>query len=182
MTATTIPRLVAEALALLGGSLFLLAACTKLATPRSAMIEPLTALGFPASRAEAVPIPLGLAELVAAVAIVLERGPLASFLVALLAVLFLGAGVLSLTRGVRVTCHCFGSGGGRLGWPQVTTFPLWLAVAALPWIPSFTDASQEQRWLAFTALVGVVFAVLAARTIRLYLAARALRLAIGPMR
>ena len=32
----------------------------------AAMIEPLTALGFPASRAEAVPIPLGLAELVAA--------------------------------------------------------------------------------------------------------------------
>lgn len=174
-------RLGCELLAVLGSSLLLLAACSKLGTPGSALREPLTALGVPSAAAAALPVPLGLAELAAAVAIVLERGVLATSLVTLLAALFLGAGLLSLSKGLDVPCHCLGSGQGRLGWPQVAAFPFWLLVAALPFAPEFSQASGLERWLAFLVVVTLVSGMLCYRLGQLVLSSRALRIAIGPL-
>ncbi len=111
---------------------------------------------------------------------VFERGVLATSLVALLASLFLGTGLVSLRKGLNVPCHCLGSGRGRLGWPQVTAFPFWLLVAGLPFVPGFSQASGPERWLAFLAAVSLVSGVLFYRLAQPVLAARALRIAIGP--
>lgn len=174
-------RLAGELIAVLGSSLLLLAACTKLGSPRRALLEPLSALGFPATFAAFLPVPLGLAELAAAAAVVFERGVLATSLVALLASLFLGAGLVSLSKGLNVPCHCLGSGQGRLGWPQVAAFPFWLLVAGLPFVPGFSQASGLERWLAVLVVVSLVSGVLCYRVAQLALAARTLRIAIGPL-
>lgn len=174
-------RLGAETVAVLGSALLLLAASTKLAAPRSALLEPLSALGVPAAWAARLTVPLGLAELGAAAAAVFERGVLATSLVSLLGTLFLGAGLVSLSRGLDVACHCLGSGRGRLGWHQVAMFPFWLMVAGLPFVPGFSQASGPARWLAFLVVVLLVSGVLCYRLAQPVLAARALRIAIGPL-
>lgn len=174
-------RLGLELIAVLGSSLLLLAACYKLGAPRSVLLEPLSALGVPSTWAAILPFPLGLAELSAAMAIVLERGALATGLVVSLAALFLGAGLVSLRKGLNVACHCLGSGRGRLGWQQVASFPFWLMVAGLPFVPSFSQASGLERWLAFLGVVTLVTGVLCYRLARPVLAARALRIAMGPL-
>jgi hypothetical protein len=174
-------RLGCELIAVLGSALLLLAACYKLGSPRSALLAPLTALGVPTAYAAALPVPLGLTELGAAVAIVFERGRLATVLVTLLATLFLGAGVVSLRKGLDVACHCLGSDRGRLGWHQVAAFPFWLVIAGLPFLPGFSSASGLERWLAFLAVVTLVSGVLCYRLAQPVLAARALRIAIGPV-
>lgn len=174
-------RLGCELIAVLGSALLLLAACTKLGAPKSVLLETLSALGIPSTYAAVLPVPLGLAELGAAAAIVFERGGLAASLVALLATLFLGAGLVSLHKGLDVACHCLGSGRGRLGWPQVAAFPFWLLVAGLPFVPGFSQASGLERWLAFLVVVTLVFGVLFYRLVQPVLSARALRIAIGPL-
>lgn len=174
-------RLVCELIAVLGSSLLLLAACSKLGAPGSVLLEPLSALGVPSSWAAVLPVPLGLAELGAAAAVVFERGVLATSLVTLLAALFLGAGLVSLRKGLNVACHCLGSDRGRLGWQQVALFPFWLLVAGLPFVPVFSQASGLERWLAFLVVLTLVFGVLCYRLAQPVLAARALRIAMGPL-
>ena len=172
-------RLTSELIAALGSSLLLLAACSKLGTPRL-FREPLTALGVPARLAAFLPVLLGLAELAAAAAVVFERGVLAAGLVTLLAAGFLGAGLFSLHKGLDVACHCLGADRGRLGWAQVAAFPFWLLVAGLPFVPGFAQASGPERWLAFLVVVSLVAGVLVYRLAQPALSTRALRIAIGP--
>lgn len=173
-------RLGSELIAVLGSTLFLLAACFKLGAP-GRLLEPLDAIGVPAALASVLPVPLGLVELGAAAAIVFERGMVATGLVALLAALFLGAGLVSLFKGLDIPCHCLGSDRGRLGWRQVASFPFWLLVAGLPFAPGFSQASGQERWLTFLVAVSLVSGVLCYRLARTALSARALRIAIGPL-
>lgn len=175
-------RLASETIAVLGGALLLLAACSKLGGPRGALAETLSALGVPAALAVRLPVPLGMAELAAAAAVVLERGVLATGLVTALAVLFLGAGLAGLRSGMDIACHCLGSGRGRLGWTQVALFPFWLLAAGLPFVPGFAAAGGPERWLAFVVTVTLAAAILFSRLARPALAARALRLAVGPLK
>jgi Methylamine utilisation protein MauE len=173
-------RVGGELLAVLGSSLLLVAGCTKLGTPRSALAEPLAALGVPAATARLLPIPLGLAEVAAALAILFERGVVATALVTALGALFLGVGVLGLRKGLNVPCHCLGFDRGRLGWRQVALFPFWILVAGLPLMESFSNAGPVDRWRAFLVVAAAALGVFCSRLAKPFLAVRSLRLALGP--
>lgn len=180
-------QLVCETFAALGALLLLLAACSKLGAPRTALAAPLTAFGVPPARAATATLALGVAELGTVVFVIFERGPAMSFAVASFGTLFLGAGLVSLAKGWNVPCHCLGghhiyhSRHGRLGWPQVVGFPLWILLAGLPRIGSFQQADYGQRWVVFSIVTALVAGTFIARLIGPLRSARSLRLAVsGP--
>lgn len=97
-----------------------------------------------------------------------------SFIVASLAIAFLGAGVVALRRETPVLCACFGSSTTLLGWRQIATTPVWLAVVGLlSSVPDDTERGVGPVLIAVSAAI----VWLSMRLRRSYAQARADRLA-----
>jgi methylamine utilization protein MauE len=74
-------------------------------------------------------------ELVTGVGLIYRPSVAVLATVAILAVIFAGAGLIALVRGQRIACGCFGPLGSRvLGRDQLVALPLWLGgTAFLAW-------------------------------------------------
>jgi hypothetical protein len=102
-------------------------------------------------------------ELLAAVGLVYQPSFPTLGLVTALAVAFAGAGTISIARGQRIVCGCFGPFGRRLlGRDQLLALPLWLAsIALLAWQGTTPAVLSGTRLLIAVALVMMIIRVAA---------------------
>ncbi|WP_188195495.1 MauE/DoxX family redox-associated membrane protein [Nonomuraea sp. SYSU D8015] len=131
---------------------FLVAALSKIITHRE-LGQTIARLG-PAALARQGTIAVISAELLAVTG--LTAFPSATWprgLIALLALVFAGAGIRALSSGEKIKCGCFGNGAAVLGWRQVLYLPLWLALAAMA-------EMRPPNWTGEEGLLGLAVALL----------------------
>ena len=153
----------AEVVAAAGSAVLLLAGTRKLGSPH-ALTETVRKLGFPYRYSWWAVTGLGVAEVGASVGLILWRSLFVSVIIALLAVLFAGAGIVARFHSLDLECHCLGVGTSRLGFRQLWALLLWAPVVLLPTIDQYIIASLELR---FASLIIVIVTVLAINLRRL---------------
>ncbi|MEU0568859.1 MauE/DoxX family redox-associated membrane protein [Nonomuraea sp. NPDC005983] len=132
---------------------FLIAALSKIITHHE-LGQTIARLG-PAALARHAAIAVISAEMLAVTGLAVAPSALwPRVLIALLALVFAGAGIRALGRGEKIKCGCFGDSGAVLGWRQVLYLPLWLALAALA-------EGSPPTWTGQEGLLGLAVALLA---------------------
>jgi hypothetical protein len=149
------------ALPVVGVCLVLSWAGLEKARDRAALTAVVAKMGVPQRLAGAAAVTLIAVELGVVLAII-ARLPayLPSVLVALLGVVFAGAGSWSLLTGKSVSCACFGASDRKLGWPQLAALPLWLLAAwSVERVPPVSTTVRLTAAAAGFLLLAVVRAI-----------------------